>query len=90
MAGDGDPLVAAQDHRVDADHRSVGIDQRTSGVAGRQVDVGADDLDRLIGIAGLGGAQTADQPGGDCAALSPRVADRQHQLAHPQDVRIGD
>ena len=84
MAWDGDTLIAAHNHCVNADYRSMGVYQRAAGVARGQAGVGADDLNHPAFAAGSCFAQAADQTDSDYTTLPPGMADRQNKLPHLQ------
>jgi len=88
MTGDGDGLIATQDHGVEADDVALSVDQGTAGVAGAQAHIGAEVGHGLFGVADFERANGTDDAAGDQPLLAPRVADGPNGLTDAGFGRI--
>jgi hypothetical protein len=88
--GKADALIAAAargNHRVDADHLAVVIQQRAARVAGVDGGIGLDEALELLGDVA---AERADDARRDRGLQAERRADGNRPVAHLHAVRVGD
>ena len=84
-------VVAGLDLRVDADHVAAPVQQRPARVAVVDRRVGLDDVvDRVAVRCGDRALDRADDPGGNRAVETERVADRDDGVAHLRRVGVAE
>ena len=79
---------AREDRGVDADELAGHVDQRAAGIAGVDRGIGLDE-ELVVGDADLRARQRRDDAVGDGLPDAEGIADRQHDVADQQLVRIG-
>ena len=86
---DADIAAAARkDSGIDADQLAAQIHQRAAGVAGIDRGVGLNEV-LIAADVQTAAAQGADDAGGDGLAEAERIADRHHEIAYPERLRVG-
>src|SRR5205807_113484 len=80
--GEAEPLGRPDDGRVDADHLTAAVHQRTAGIARVEGGIGLDDvIDEMAGYAAQRPAEGADHAGRDGGIETEWTADGDDELA---------